>query len=104
MSALDAVLVVVRRLGALRERVVFVGGAVRGLLITDPGAALERPTDDVDVIVEISSAAGFHAVGQELRALGFCEDASPGAPICRWLVEGVSASNVVARGLRQRRE
>jgi hypothetical protein len=31
-------LLVVRRLGTLRERMVFVGGMVRGLLITDPGA------------------------------------------------------------------
>ena len=44
MSAPEPLLVVVRRLGDLRERVVFVGGVVRGLLLTDPAAASERPT------------------------------------------------------------
>jgi hypothetical protein len=90
MSALAPLLVVVRRLGHLRGRVVFVGGMVRGLLVTDPGAAPERPTDDVDLIVELTSTAAYHRLAVELRARGFREDTTPGAPICRWSVEGVT--------------
>ena len=71
MSSLDLVVLVARQLGTLRDRVVFVGGAVRGLLVTDPGAAPERATDDVDVIVELASAVEFHRLGDQLRALGF---------------------------------
>ena len=98
MSALEPILLVARRLGALRDRVVFVGGAVRGVLITDPGAAPERPTDDVDLIVEVTSAAGLYRLGTELRSLGFREDASPGAPICRWLIEGVKVDVMPTEG------
>jgi len=43
------------QLGAIRDEVVFVGGAVRGLLVTDTGASGVRPTDDVDVIVEATT-------------------------------------------------
>lgn len=53
MSNIEALLVVVKRLGPLRKRVVFVGGSVRELLITDAAAPPERPTDDVDGIVSI---------------------------------------------------
>jgi hypothetical protein len=77
------------RLGPLRDRVVFVGGSVRELLITDEAAPPERPTDDVDGIVSISSRAEYYELADELRALGFHEDTSEGAPICRWLVAGV---------------
>jgi predicted nucleotidyltransferase len=89
VSALDPLLVVARRLDVLGDRFVFVGGAVRGLLMTDPAAPPERPTDDVDVIVEVASTVEFYRLGAELRAIGFREDASAGAPICRWLVDEV---------------
>lgn len=43
---------VAERLGQqLRDELVFVGGAVTGLLITDPGQPTIRPTEDVDLIV-----------------------------------------------------
>ena len=89
MSAMAPLILVVRRLGVLRERLVFVGGMVRGLLITDPGAASERPTDDVDAIVRIASRVELHRLAADLRRLGFREDSSEGAPICRLLVDGV---------------
>ena len=89
MSNLDALLVVVKRLGSLRRRVVFVGGSVRELLITDAAAPPERPTDDVDGIVSISSRAEYYRFADELRGLGFHEDTTEGAPMCRWLVAGV---------------
>jgi hypothetical protein len=50
----------------LREWMVFVGGMVRGLLITDPGATSERPTDDVDAIVRIASRIEIHRLAAEL--------------------------------------
>ncbi len=40
---------VASRLGeALRSELVFVGGAVAGLLVTDPAMPAIRPTEDVD--------------------------------------------------------
>lgn len=41
-------------LGNLREQVVFVGGAVAGLLVTDPLADPVRATRDVDAVVNAS--------------------------------------------------
>lgn len=89
MTNLAALELVARALGPMRGEVVFVGGSVRGLLITDPAAPPERPTDDVDVIVEIVSRRDYYAFASRLRARGFAEDSSEGAPICRWVVEDV---------------
>ena len=41
-------------------------------------------TYDVDIIVEISSFADYAVFSERLRALGFQEDSSEGAPLCRW--------------------
>jgi len=80
---------VARSLGMLRQEVVFVGGMIRGLLITDPGASLARPTDDVDVVASIATTSEYFVLADRLRALGFREDTSEGAPLCRWIVSGV---------------
>jgi hypothetical protein len=74
------------RLGPLLPEIVFVGGCSTGLLITDPGASPVRATDDVDVIVEVASYAEYARFSKRLRSLGFSEDSSEGAPICRWLI------------------
>src|SRR4029077_4086040 len=63
---------------------VFVGGCTTALLITDKGAADVRPTYDVDAIAEITSYAGYTEFSERLKSLGFCEDTSEGAPLCRW--------------------
>src|SRR5437870_2302744 len=76
-----------RVLQPLAEELVFVGGAATGLLITDAAAADIRSTYDVDVIVEITSISQYTAFGSRLRRLGFQEDNSEGAPICRWRYE-----------------
>ena len=43
-----------------------------------------RPTYDVDAIAEITSYAAYTDFSELLRKLGFTEDTSEGAPICRW--------------------
>jgi predicted nucleotidyltransferase len=73
-------------LGELKDEVVFVGGAVVDLFITDPAAPRPRFTEDVDVVVEVTTYAAWAAVGERLRALGFREDQREGAPLCRWLI------------------
>ena len=75
-----------QRLKPLLPEIVFVGGCTTGLLITDPAAAPVRATDDVDVIVEVASYAEYARFSKRLRNLGFSEDSSEGAPICRWLI------------------
>ncbi|MGB5062715.1 MAG: hypothetical protein WBQ37_03000 [Candidatus Competibacter sp.] len=73
----------------LREQLVFVGGAVAGLLITDPAMPAIRPTEDVDLICEALMLADYHRVEKVLRARGFVQDMRPNAPICRWRVGAI---------------
>lgn len=76
-------------LGPLADRMAFLGGCATTLLLTDPGAPEVRPTRDVDVITEVGSLAEYYRLADELRAAGFVEDQSPGAPLCRWRVSDV---------------
>lgn len=80
---------VARRLGDLKDQMVFVGGSVIGLLIDDPASTPVRPTDDLDMIVAVSSRQRYDALATRLRILGFQPDVSKGAPLCRWTIEGV---------------
>jgi hypothetical protein len=57
---------VAQRLGVLRERVVFVGGMVRGLLITDTAASPFRPTDNSYVPRSIARLVGTRALTDAL--------------------------------------
>lgn len=70
-------------LGDLREQVVFVGGAVAGLLVTDPLAESVRATRDVDAVVN-TSRAQFHRVEALVAERGFVRDTSSDV-ICRWV-------------------
>lgn len=84
-SNLEAIADVAELLGALREDVVFVGGATVPLLVTDAAASPDRATDDVDVVVEATSPVTYYALAEKLRARGFSEDLRDDPPvICRW--------------------
>ena len=77
---------VANSLGPLCEQLVFVGGCVTGLLITETAAPPVRATKDVDAIVEILSLTEYHALERQLENEGFRHDRRPDAPICRWTV------------------
>lgn len=70
-------------LGELREQVVFVGGAVAGLLVTDPLADSVRATRDVDAVVNANRAT-FHRIEEAVAQCGFARDVSSEV-ICRWV-------------------
>lgn len=76
-------------LGPLVDEVVFVGGAAAPLIISDLGSDGIRPTDDIDVIVEASSRSAYARLEARLRDLGFLHDTSEGAPICRFVHDGI---------------
>jgi len=80
---------VARRLGNLREKVVFVGGCATGLFITDPAMPEVRVTKDVDVIIDIATRMEYSRLEADLRSKGFKNDISEDAPLCRWLVNGI---------------
>ena len=71
------------RLRPLLDEIVFVGGHVAELLVTDPAATRVRPTDDVDVIVQATSRGQYHAWEERIRKLGFEPDTGAEAPMCR---------------------
>jgi hypothetical protein len=67
----------------LCEVLVFVGGAVAGLLVTDPLADSVRATRDVGAVVSTSRAM-FHRIEEQVAERGFLRDASSDV-ICRWV-------------------
>jgi hypothetical protein len=72
-------------LGALKDRCFLSGGASIPYYITDRLEELPRVTLDIDVIIEIGSAQEYRSkVEKQMRANGFVNDTSEGAPICRW--------------------
>ena len=83
------IIAVAKRLGDLRDKVVFVGGCATGLFITDPAMPEVRATQDVDVIVEVTSRLAYYRLEEELRLRGFKQDMSENAPVCRWLVDRI---------------
>lgn len=88
-SSRDLLLAIATKLRPILSEIAFVGGCATTLLVTDPGAPEPRITYDVDVIVEVASYAGYARLSKRLRALGFSEDASEGAPLCRWVANGM---------------
>jgi hypothetical protein len=78
---------VAQAFGNLRSDVVFLGGSVVGFLITNQAFLNVRPTDDVDVVVEVASYGKYQELLADLRKLGFIHDMD--GPVCRLLVNGI---------------
>ena len=76
-------------LGDLKEDMVFVGGAVAELYASNPDLSDIRPTLDVDCVIELRSKKAHAKLENDLRALGFANDTSKGAPICRWVYQDI---------------
>ena len=75
------------KLEKLNKDVVFVGGATVSLY-ADEVAADVRPTEDVDVIIEIASRYDYMLLEEDLRKLG-CENDKESGIICRYNLEGI---------------
>lgn len=87
----DDLLRVAQCLGELREQVVFVGGCAVVFLVPDSVVGSIRATEDVDCILRVASRSKYYSdVVERLRALGFSECTEAGAPICRWVIHGIS--------------
>ncbi|MEX0828118.1 MAG: hypothetical protein WD005_04110 [Haliea sp.] len=78
------------QLEPLLDKLIFVGGATSGLLITDPAAPDIRFTVDVDVIVEIQHYTDYKKLEQELMKLGFKPSLQEDAPVCRFEYENLT--------------
>lgn len=69
-----AVAEVARALQDLKPEMVFVGGAVVSLYTDDPAADEIRPTQDIDMTLNIMSLGHWQKVQQRLGELGFFPD------------------------------
>lgn len=78
---------VAQLLKALQREVVFVGGATVSLY-ADAAAGEARPTDDVDVVIELASYNSYAALDEQLRKAGFVNDVESGV-ICRYRIQGI---------------
>ncbi len=65
---------VAKELDDLKDSLVFVGGTVISLYVTEPEIVDIRETFDVDTIVEVVGRMGYEAFAKKLRAKGFVED------------------------------
>jgi len=80
----EAIKLVARGLGDLNDGAVYVGGAVVPFYLPYEMQAAVRPTQDIDVLLEVIRAGNRQKLEAELREKGFQHDTSDGAPICRW--------------------
>ena len=79
---------VVNALEAWKDKIVFVGGATVSLYASRPFAITIRPTDDVDVVIELISLKEFYNLQEELLKLGFKHDIESNV-ISRFLLQGL---------------
>jgi hypothetical protein len=77
---------IAQALGELLNKVVLVGGAVVGILITDTNRPAARPTLDVDLVTKVSDRTEYYQVCDVLRKAGFKEN---NQVICRWTKDDV---------------
>lgn len=70
-------------------QVVFTGGSTVPLYLSPIAAQEFRPTRDVDCIVDAPSYAAYTRLTSRLRELGFHESQEEGAPMCRFVREGL---------------
>lgn len=85
MNLLDSIVIVSETLDQIGVFHAFLGGSVIPLLVDDPALYDFRPTKDVDAIVQIVTQAKYSTLESQLRAFGFLNDMTPGAPICRYI-------------------
>ena len=66
----DAIKTVALAFGELNEKIVFVRGAIVGLYADDPGAPEVRPTNDIDIVLEIISLIELENLREKFAGRG----------------------------------
>jgi predicted nucleotidyltransferase len=87
IQSITRIKAVYNALGDLQDKVVFVGGAVVALY-ADREILYPRPTNDVDVIVEVLNYKDHAALEGKLHQKGFVNDQDSGMA-CRYKVQGI---------------
>lgn len=85
----DLIAKVAQKLDPLGLNYAFVGGSIVEFLLDRPDLSPMRPTDDLDVIVEVMANRRYSDLEVVLRQAGFEHDMTQGAPRCRWRLDGL---------------
>jgi len=72
----------------LQDSVIFVGGATVSLYVQRVAEEI-RPTDDVDVLIELTDSKAYVTLEEKLRAKKFVNDIESGV-ICRYKIQGIT--------------
>lgn len=80
---------VAQALQPLNQKVVFVGGATIALYGNPDNAFEIRPTDDIDVVVELATYGSFAKLEERLREIGFVND-TEAKVVCRYKIRGIT--------------
>ncbi len=86
---IDLVVKIAQKLGALNEKVVFVGGAVVSVYADDPAAEEVRPTDDIDFTLELTGYNDWVKLNENLLEIGF-QPNPKGNAMCNFIYEGIN--------------
>ena len=95
---LGALRAVADRLDRLGLGYAFAGGSIVNLLLDDPNLSPARPTDDVDVIIEVLTTDRYSDVEVQIRKVGFDHDMREGAPLCRWMLGNLTVDIMPTEG------
>lgn len=87
-ESITRIKVVYDALEELANEVAFVGGATVALYADRPSGEARGPTDDVDILVELTHYRDYAAIEERLRSKGFTNDTESGV-ICRYRVRGI---------------
>ena len=82
---LTRIKVVHHALGELADNFFFIGGATVSLY-TDRKSSELRPTDDIDILIELTRYEEFTKIEEKLRSKGFVNDIESKV-ICRYKVQ-----------------
>ncbi len=83
-----ATIKIAKALGALNQKVVYVGGAVVSFYINDPSAEDVRPTKDIDISMDIASLGELERIREKLIQKGFYQS-SEDEVICRFRYDDI---------------
>src|SRR5690606_32620194 len=86
---IDLVAQVANGLQELREKMVFVGGAVISLYTDDPAADEIRPTSDIDMTIDLANYAEWAQMQERLAELNFHPDPQ-GHSICSYKYKDIA--------------
>ncbi len=88
---------VAHALSELKDEIAFVGGATVSLYTDHPEQTDTRPTDDIDVLVEIATYTAYTRLQAKLAGLGFAIDVEAKIT-CRYKYQGLTVDIMPIEG------